>query len=329
MVDSRSDERDPKKVCLRRLKGGVTESLLREVLEPAAQKEAIISITFTPRGTAFVEVTEPEVAQGIIVLLDGKKVPQISGEEILANLAYPPRMREGAQGPKGDKGDPGPQGPKGDPGKDGRSPELPSIISALTTNPTFMAAAKGPKGDPGKDGQKGDIGPQGPAGADGAVGPRGKDAPRLPSLVAMTLSVLMAIFLIGHLVCGSSGQGPAGKDGLNGASPSPRSIAESLMADPGFMEQTKGADGAPGTSPTADDIAAELKADEEFLKAVTPVVALAPEAEAPAAIEPPPAAPAADDGHRGPRVVADRFDNVERRFHAIDERLDSLERARR
>jgi len=303
MVDSRSNERDPKKVCLRRLKGGITEGLLRTVLEPAAQKETIVSITFTPRGTAFVEVTEPEVAQGIIALLDGKQIPEIGDGEILANLAFPPRTREGEKGPQGPKGEPGPQGPAGKDGKDGQKGD---------------PGPQGPKGEPGKDGkdgQKGDPGPKGPAGAEGTAGPQGKDAPRLPSWVAMAISLLMAIFLIGHLVCGgSSGQGPAGVQGPIGP-----------KGDIG----PQGPVGESPTVPTAADIAAELKADQDFLKAVTPVVAPTPETDEPAAIEPPPAAPAADDGHRGPLVVPDVFDRVERRFDRIDRRIDALERARR
>ncbi|MFA5129157.1 MAG: hypothetical protein WC445_04360 [Patescibacteria group bacterium] len=225
----------------------------------------------------------------------------------------------------------------GRPGKDGKSPELPSIISALTANPTFTAAAKGPKGDPGKDGQKGDPGPKGSAGADGGVGPQGpagpkgdkgdagRPAPKAAWILNVLLSLTALIIILGHAFCGSDGgQGPAGIQGPIGP------------------QGPQGPEGAMGASPTATEVAAEivtaLKADEEFLSAVTPVVALTPEAEAPAATEPPPAAPAATAPQprrpgvtvvEGRGLVRLRLDEVADKFRDIDRRIDQLERARR
>lgn len=271
-----------------------------------------------------------EASAAMALALDGEKVEELTDGELRVQLAekVPPKGnrktgvdlekiatdvatkllttpdflakvvgKPGKDGMPGKKGDVGPQGPKGDPG----SPGL--------------------KGEKGETGSRGPEGPQGPAGPKGDPGSPGRPAPKAAWALNVLISVTALTIALGYAFCGSSGQGPKGDPGSPGA-PGPQGPA-------GLQAESVPA-------PTATEVAAELKTDEEFLSAVTPEVPepeteseADPEAEdPPAPTEPPPAAPAADDGHRGPRVVADRFDRVERRFHNIDQRLDALERAR-
>ncbi|MFA5413754.1 MAG: hypothetical protein WC348_04440 [Patescibacteria group bacterium] len=306
MADAKKPEkpRDPKKAFLWGLKGNVTEEYLRQAMEPAAKGEAIVSISIVPDKDpdypgcmmAFVECKDETTAALIIDLLNGKTIPEIADGRVKAALAFDNRLRLLTE------------------------EEAESIARRLAANPHFVKKCQGQKGESGKDGapgQKGDkgdpgpVGPQGPKGTDGAKGPagangqngpqgpQGKDAPQWPSWVLVAIA-LVALIIASYAACGSSHgeQGPRGVQGQIGPQ------------GPQGPQGQIGPQGEPGTAaPTA--------------------APTAPEAEdPPATTEPPPAAPAADEGHRGPRVVADRFDNVERRFHAIDERLDALENAR-
>lgn len=213
--------------------------------------------------------------------------------DVATKLAQNPRFAEKCRGKKGDAGPAGvagPQGPKGDAGKDGAQGQK---GDPGPKGPTGADGAVGPKGT---DGAKGPQGPAGQLGPEGLRGPQGRDAPRWPHWILVLLA-LAALIIALFGTCSKGGeQGPTGLQGPMGEV-GPRGLP-GLQGPPG----SKGEVGPQGEK--------------------------APEV-APPAPEPPPAAPAADDGHRGPRVVGDRFDNVERRFHAIDDRLDALEAARR
>ena len=326
MAETKSSERprDPKKVFLGALKGDVEETMLRLAMEPAAKGEAIVSIVIVPDPNpsyaggkiAFVECKDEATAAGIIALMDGTEIPEISDRKVEAALAHARENEPTAKNPR-------PRLAKG---------EVDDLAAALAGNPRFAEKCRGvpgPKGDKGDQGAPGAPGPKGDkgdAGLQGHAGPRGKDAPHWPHWILVLLAAAaLIISLFG--TCSKSGeQGPAGK---NGTPPTVVEIVQALKADSNFMGQVRGQNGAPAVPPTAAEIVQALKADQDFLLAVTPEAAATEAEDPPATTELPPAAPAADDGHRGPRVVADRFDNVERRFHAIDRRLDSLERARR
>jgi hypothetical protein len=313
MADAKGPERprDPKSVFLGALKGDVTEELLRLVMEPAAKGEDIVSISIVPDKNpdyagcrmAFILCKNETTAQAIIALLDGVEIPEISDRKVEAALRFADEPASKPQRPRLTRG------------------EMDDIAAALAKNPYFAEKCRGKRGESGKDaapGQKGDkgdpgpVGPQGPKGADGAKGPagangqngpqgpqgpRGKDAPQWPSWVLVAIA-LVALIFASYAACGSN-RGEQGSRGVQGE------IGPQGPQGPEGQIGPQGPAGEPG------DAAPEPTPETE-----------------PAAPEPP-AAPAADDGHRGPLVVSARFDNVGRRFHAIDERLDALERARR
>jgi len=312
MADAKGPERprDPKSVFLGALKGDVTEELLRLVMEPAAKGEDIVSISIVPDKNpdyagcrmAFILCKNETTAQAIIALLDGVEIPEISDRKVEAALRFADEPASKPQRPRLTRG------------------EMDDIAAALAKNPYFAEKCRGKRGESGKDaapGQKGDkgdpgpVGPQGPKGADGTKGPagangqngqqgpRGKDAPQWPSWVLVAIA-LVALIFASYAACGSN-RGEQGPRGVQGE------IGPQGPQGPEGQIGPQGPAGEPGTA--------------------APTTAPAPEVE-PAAPEPPAAPAAADDGHRGPLVVSARFDNVGRRFHAIDERLDALERAR-
>lgn len=343
MVDT--SNLDPKAVGIWGLKPEFVEAYRDDTKK--AEVEELIKAVFAPRvggeGTIegvnlrvdagkkpYAKIWFVDVASAAAALdLNGEKVEELGDEELRVQLAEKAPPKGGRKTTV-------------DPGKLAADAAA-KVLTEIRSNPALkaelsgksgkdgMPGKKGDKGDlgpsgtPGPKGDKGDAGPQGPrgpAGADGAVGPRGKDAPHWPHWILVLLAAAaLIISLFG--TCSKSGeQGPAGK---NGTPPTMAEIVQALKADSDFMVQVRGQNGAPAVPPTAAEIAAALKADQDFLQAVTPEAAEDP----PATTELPPAALTAEGEHRGPRVVADQFVRVERRFRAIDDRLDALERARR
>ena len=336
MADTRAERpKDPKKVFLGGLNDTVTADLLRQVVEPAAKGDQIVSINVVPethpdfagKKMAFIECKDMATVAAIIDLLRGEKMSELAEGELEPSVAFAPRP------PRLTKVDvdaivaalnDNPRFAERCRGKDGKAPTKDEVVAALKADPMT-------KGAPGKDAKAADVAALLKAdptikGADGKAPTKDEVAAMLKPVVTADLKA-DDVFVV-------SVTGPQGLPGKDASKVTwilclvLATLAFLIVLGHAFCgsQSTQGEWGIHGQvgprGPQGLEGPAGPKGDPAPVTAVKEAAIAKP--EEPAAPEPTAVAPAPEPTvpHAvGAIVVRDRFDRVEVRLDRVEQKL--------